>query len=221
VRSTLSVCSVCLVAAFVLLCEARADEKDDAEAVLRAYLADLARQLPVRDPVALMKYDAGLLKLQELGEKHLLKNKEVLHKKASADYLRLPLWKEDSTVKLEAIHKDDQALKHLVEAFGEKGYGIERRSWEYRTTLWWEPEVAATAVRQLAHRRILDHSDMVDKQVFANYAKPRIYRQGDDPEHPIIAFFDGTELFVVQLGYTKLGIYAVEGIDWYAASLTK
>jgi hypothetical protein len=222
-RALLSLSAFLLVCMFPLA--ARADDKDDAEAVLRAYLAALARQLPVHDPVALSKYDGGLMKLQELGEKHLLKNKDVLHKKAAADYLRLPLWKPDTGSKLAAIHKDDLALKHLVEMFRETGYGIDRRSWEYRTTLWWEPDVAAKAVRQQAQRRILDHSDMIDKEVFERFATPRMYREGEDPEHPDIAFFDGTELFVVHLVYTKVGIYAVEprrgGIEWYLVSLMK
>lgn len=42
---------------------------------------------------------------------------------------------------------------------------------------------------------------------------PRIYRQSDNPEKPVIAFFDGNELFVARLKYIKVGIYALEQIE--------
>jgi hypothetical protein len=87
----------------------RADDKDNAEAILRAYLADVQRRLPIKDLRELTNDIAGLKKLHELGEKHLLKNKDILHKKATAEYLQLPLWKPDGTVK----------LKHLLSSYND------------------------------------------------------------------------------------------------------
>jgi hypothetical protein len=220
VRSTLSFCFACLVAASVLFFAARADEKEDPEAILRAYLAEVAR-LPFEDRRRMVKDDAGLKKLHELGEKHLLKNKEVLHKKAVAEYLSLPAWKPDKTVTLKAMESGED-FKDLVRLFGPRGYGVGKGGYEYHVAQWWEAEVAARFLRQRVYSSWgYESPQSIHKRLLEAYAPARVYRQGADPEHPIIAFFDGEDLFAFHLIYTDAGFYALERIDWFRVTLPK
>jgi hypothetical protein len=215
------VCVACVLAT-VLPLVAHADENDDAEAILRAYLADVANQLPLNDILLLTRGDAGLKKLHALGEEHLLKNKDILHKKAATDYLRLPLWKPDKkTVKLTPIYKDDSEFKDMVRMYGVKGYGIGKEGYKNHVTQWWEADVAARFLRERLYCRLLDPDANDIERVLEKIAPARMYRQGDDPEHPDIAFFDGRELLVLHLEYTDAGFYVLSRMEWYRVSLLK
>ena len=55
----------------------------------------------------------------------------------------------------------------------------------------------------------------IEKRKFLQqYAVPRMYRLSNDPENPSIGFYDGKELFVVDLDYADIEIYCLKGIRW-------
>ncbi len=191
-----------------------AAEPDRADAVIRAYLTDVAGQIG-KDPRSLGGMDAVTKRFHELGEKHLLENKGILHKKAARDYLKLDPWKLGAGYEMKSRRDEMKQLTEIEEIFQKGGYGIPPYGRHTFATLWWDPHFAAKTLRELAFKRNLSKDEVEKRKFMEQYAAPRVYRQSDDPDKPAIAFFDGKELFVVRLIYTDVGIYALEKIEWF------
>jgi hypothetical protein len=206
-----------LLASVLVVCPSPlfgAKEKDEDDRIVRAYLAEVAVQIG-KNPRGLGSREAVMKKFHELGEKHLLKNKDILHKKAARDYLKLDLWKPGEKVKLKSIHESDKKLTKFVGIFQKDSYGIPPFGRHTYATLWWEPPVAAKLLREMTFRMVLEEEEVEKRKFMEQFAVPRLYRQSADPEKPVLAFYDGKELFVLRMVYIKVGIYALEKIDWY------
>ena len=188
-------------------------EPDKAEKVIRTYLNEVAKEIGT-DPRSLGGMEEVLKKFHELGEKHLLANKEILHGKAAADYKKLDVWKVRPGYELKPKPQQVAKLKDIQLMFS-TGYGIPPYGRHSFATLWWEPLFAAKTIRELSFRQALTEDGVEKRKFMEQYAVPRVYRQSDDAEEPIISFYDGKELFVVSLKYTDVGIYALKKIEWF------
>jgi hypothetical protein len=201
----------------------------EADTVLTNYYKAVAAQIG-KDPRSLGGMDGVLKKYDELGQEFLLKNKDVLHRKAVADYLNLPaldfgaleeqeriVWKNASafidgdTVNVGAA-KDD--MDQTVLMFCEAGYGIPPFDQTVLATLWWDPQRAARTLRELILRRHLPPEDVERRKFVEQYSPPLVFRSGTNGEMPGIAFFDGKEIFAVELKHIDAGIYALAAIKW-------
>jgi hypothetical protein len=194
-------------------------EKEDADAILRAYVVDVAEKIG-ENPRALGSQDAILKKYQELGEKHLLANKEILHKKAATDYLKLDVWSPPKNYVIKPRPESAEALKEFEDIFS-KGYGVPPYDYHVFATLWWDPQHAAKVLRELVTKRLFSRDDVERRKFLEQFVAPRVYRQNGDGEHPVICYFDGKELCVVKLAYTEIGIYALEKLEWYDVTVQK
>lgn len=201
----------------------------NADVVIYNYLREVQKTIG-KDPRALGQ-EGILRKFHELGQKHLLKNKEVLHRKASKDYLRLDeltFIKPDGKKRIVWRTVDEFRGKHgeiivpppadqagqFLSMFMEEGYGIPPFDRHAIATTWWDPVVAARTIRELAFRQRLGREESDKRQFLEQFAAPRLYRLSDDPNKPSVAFLDGRELFVADLEYTEIGIYALRGLRW-------
>lgn len=189
------------------------DEIQAADKVIRNYMIAVSDQIGGRLQ-ELGSQDAILKKFEELGEKHLLANKDVLHSKAKAEYLKLQVWTMGENVKLEAIKTDSKEIAEFQVIFS-GGHGIPPYDRHTFTTKWWEPEFAAKTLRELVFRQALSEKEVERRKFIEQFSAPQLYRRNDDIEKPSLAYFDGKELFVVNLKYTELGIYALEKIEWF------
>ena len=196
-----------------VLAQEPTQEPDKAEEVIRTYLNDVAKEIG-ENPRSLGGMDAVLKKFHELGEKHLLSNKEILHGKASADYKKLDVWKIRPGYVLKPKTEQVAKLKDIQLMFS-GGYGIPPYGRHSFATLWWEPLFAAKTIRELSFREVFTEDGFEKRKFMEQYAVPRVYRQSADAEKPIISFYDGKELFVVSLKYTDVGIYALKKIEWF------
>jgi hypothetical protein len=174
--------------------------------------------------------DGVLEKYDELGKKYLLANKEDLHKKAVEDYLNLPeldfvvlekqeriAWIQSSQFKKGNTIEPGLAktpLDQVVLFFSESGYNIPPFDRTVLATLWWDPVKAARTIRELSFRRHLPPTDVEQRKFIEQYTPPMLFRLGKDGEHPCIAFFDGRELFALDLTYMKEGLYALAALKW-------
>jgi hypothetical protein len=197
--------------------------------ILTDYYRAVATEI-AKDPRSLGGMEGLLKKYEELGKEHLLKNKEALHKKAVADYLALPilefavLEKEERIAWIKASKFDDgktvrpelakTALDNVVLMFSESGYEIPPFNRTVFSTLWWSPVKAARTVRELSFRRHLEPKDVERRKFVEQHSPPLIFRIGDDGEKPCIVFFDGAELFALNLQYMEDGIYCVSALKW-------
>lgn len=184
-----------------------------ADEVIRNYMIAVTDQIGNRLE-ELGGQDAILRKFDELGEKHLLAHKDVLHTKAEADYLKLEVWTLGENVKLEAIEAHAKAIGEFQEIFS-GGLGVPPYDYRTFTTKWWETEFAAKTLRELIFRQALSEKEVGRRRFMEQFSAPRIYRRNDDIQKPSLAYFDGKELFVVNLKYTEHGIYALEKIEWF------
>lgn len=208
-----------------------ADKKKDltAEKIILRYLE--AVQTKIGTDLKVLGYEGAIKRLHKLGEKYLLKNKVILHKKASVDYLKLDELKSVKIDSLKRIHWDN-ANKYkkgdkitppnpetnkagsLIVMFIDGGYGIPPYGRHTRATTWWNAVTAAKALRSIAFKTLLSKEAFQKKMMMEDLAKPKIYRLSSDTENPSIGFMDGKELLVIDLKYTDVGIYSMAGIRW-------
>lgn len=204
-------------------------KKVTAEQILLEYLRAVQREIG-SNPKAL-GYDGAIKRLHKLGEKHLLKNKAILHKKASGDYLKMDELKSIRIKSLKRIHwdsadnyTDGNAIKvpdaqtnkvgTLIVMFIDGGYGIPPYSRHTRATTWWNPLTGAKTLRNLALKTLLTKEEFQKRMIIEDLAAASIFRLNSDPEKPSIGFLDGKELLVIDLKYTDVGIYSMAGIRW-------
>jgi len=218
-----------LLLPFLLSIALAAEPQQDADKILSDYYKAVAKEIAA-DPKSL-GMDEVLKRYDDLGKKLLLANKAVLHKKAVADYLALPLmdaktfdkldriaWKESKTfedgkVVKPGLAKDD--MDKIVLFFSESGYGIPPFDKTVFATLWWNPIRAGSTIRELTFRQHLPPDDTERRKFIEQYSPPLLYRTNADGEHPAIAFFDGQEYFVTELKYMDEGIYALTALKWF------
>lgn len=192
---------------------ASAEELKAAEQILRGYMVAVADEIGGKLQ-ELGGQEAVLKKFEELGKKHLLTNKDVLHKKAAADYLKLDVWTLGEKQKLVPTAKHDKSIQAFKDIFS-GGHGIPPYDYRTLTTKWWDPEFVAKTLRELLFRQAFEKGEVERRKFIEQYLVPRLYRQNDDIEKPLLAYFDGKELVVFSLKYTEIGIYALENIEWF------
>ncbi len=214
------------ILAVVMLCMAgQRAYPQTADEIIDQYMQAVQKEIG-ENPRALGQ-DGVLRKFEELGKKHLLKNKEILHRKAAEQYVKLDelklsgvLAQIKQTPRAEqrgreiVISPNDDKLKQMVQMFSEGGYGVPPFGRHVLATRWWDPEVAARTIRELTFRHMLDKDESEKRKFLEQYAPPRIYRANGDAETPVIVFYDGQEVFVVELKYIQEGIYVATSLAW-------
>jgi len=215
-----------VAAVFLGSCMACAETPAE-KALVQYYQADAKEITP---NVQSLGIDGVLRKYDELGTKYLLANKEDLHKKAVEDYLKLPelkfaiLEKQERIAWIESrqFRRGDAIepglaktpLDQVVLFFAEYGYSIPPFDRTVLATLWWDPVKAARTIRELSFRRYLPPEDVEHRKFLEQYTAPMLFRLGKDGENPCVIFFDGQELFALDLIYLKEGIYALKALKW-------
>ncbi len=200
-----------------------------ADEILADYYKEVGLKI-AKNPGELGSMDGILKKYEELGKKHLFKNKETLHKKAVKDYLALPeltftelkneekiAWIENSKfVKGDVIDHSlvKTGLENLTLMFDKSGYGNIPFDRHVLSTQWWSPKKVVKTVRELAYNEHLKPNDIERRKFVEQYNSPLFYRVGNDGEAPCIVMFDGLELFAVNLKYVEQGIYCVTALKW-------
>jgi hypothetical protein len=204
-------------------------QEQTADQVLVQYLRAVQQEVG-RDPKSL-GYEGALKRLHELGEKYLLPNKAVLHRKASADYMKLDEFTaakigEQERIAWDSADKyqkgntitppDPKANKvgSFIVAFIEGGYDIPPYDRHTRATTWWNPLTAARTLRALALKTLEADEAFQKRGMLEGLVEPMVYRLSSDAEAPSIGFSDGKELFVLDLKYTDVGIYSLQSIRW-------
>jgi hypothetical protein len=204
-------------------------QEQTADQVLVQYLRAVQQEVG-RDPKSL-GYEGALKRLHELGEKHLLANKAVLHRKASADYMKLDEFTAAKIGEQERIAWDSadnyqkgntitppnpeaNKLGSFIVMFIDGGYGIPPYGRHTQATTWWNPLTAARTLRALALKTLETDDALRKRGMLEGLVEPMVYRLSSDAEAPSIGFFDGKELLVLDLKYTEVGIYSLQGIRW-------
>ena len=201
----------------------------EADKILSDYYRAVAREIG-DNPRKLGGQDAILAKYEELGEKYLLANKAVLHKKAAEIFANLPLMEGVTIEKLKRIawkdskqfidgnavryDKTKDKLDELILMFHEYNYGITPFDRHLFVTRWWNPVEVGQRLRELVFKKQLSREDLERRNFIEQFSPPLVYRMNDDVKKPSIAFFDGREYFVVELKYIDEGIYTLVILKW-------
>ncbi|VGO18028.1 hypothetical protein [Pontiella sulfatireligans] len=216
-----------MILMILILSGVTARAMEPADQVLQNYHA--AIQVEIIENYPDFSRDQIHQKMIKLGNTHLLANKEKLHPRAVQRFQALPIfapinlkkqtqlaWVERSSLLADGMLEPELAKRPMDQVlvfFSPESLGSELHRYSYAPA-WWDALAAAKDMKKMIMRRGLDGDDISEREHVEQYAPDLVYRMNSDAERPIIAFFNGQELLVLELRYHTTGQYTLEAIKW-------
>lgn len=210
---------LCLLSAFAVICMAQSSEKArprTADDVLKAYAQRVhAELLPRVNDITTEEIQHVA---SEIASQVLIPNKELLVAKAKSNLAALPKSELDLASGWETIlDAGGGMLAKQMAKFPRATSQPATRPVDMDALCLmalWNPQGAAGMVRGPVMMEHLGTNGYFKRTMIEYFARPIVSAISSDPQHPVIAFETGPELFVVSLKLTDAGYYLDENVKW-------